>query len=113
MLRAYRYPGVFFIKSLTPNVGISEVIPGRGKGLANKEFECDIRDIELGVAHDVNTFMALLRLIKMFNYIITFLGCASIKVSHIHNKGLMAFIVVYSLQTLPHFIGSFTLTDMH
>ncbi len=113
MLRAYRYPGVFFIKSLTPNVSVSEVIPDRGKGLANKELEHDIRDIEPGIAHDVNTFTALLHLVKMFNYIITFFGCTSIKFSHVYNKGLVAFIVIYSLQTLPHFVGSFTLTDMH
>ena len=97
MLRAYRYPRVFFVKSLTPNVSVSEVIPDRGKGLANKELECDIRDIELRIAHDVNIFMALLHLVKMFDYIITFLSHASIKVSHIYNKGLMTFIVIYSL----------------
>jgi len=101
------------VESLAPDVSVGEVIPGRGKGLANKELERDIRDIEPGVTYNVNMFVALLHLGKMFNYIIAFFSRASVKVSHIHNKGLMAFIVMYCLQTLPYFIGSFTLTDMH
>jgi hypothetical protein len=52
------------IESLASNVGVSEVIPDRGKGLANKELECDIRDIELGVTHNINAFMSSFILLR-------------------------------------------------
>jgi len=81
--------------------------------LTDKYLECDVRDVKLGVAHHIDMFTAGFHLIKMFDDVVTLFGCETIEVAHEDNKGLVSFIVMYILQTLPHLMGSSTLADVY
>jgi hypothetical protein len=81
--------------------------------LTDKDLEHDVWDVEAGVAHHVNVFMALLYLIEVVDYIITFFTHKTIKVLQVDNKGLIAFIVVHTLKALPHLMGSSALADVY
>ena len=67
----------------------------------------------MGVTYHIDAFMASFHLIKMINDVVTFFSCETIEVAHVDNKGLVAFIVMYALQTLPHLMGSSTLADVY
>ena len=81
--------------------------------MTDKDLKRDVWDVEAGVTHHVNVFAALFYLIKVVDYIITFFGCKMIKVLQVDNKGLMAFIVVHTLEALLHLMGSSALANMY
>ena len=101
------------IESLTPNVSVCEIIPSRRKGLTDEYLERDIWDVKLGVTHHIDAFMAGFHLIKVIDNVVTFFGHKTIEIVHEDNEGLVAFIVMHTLQALPHFVGSSALADMN
>ena len=67
----------------------------------------------MGVAHHVNALAALLHLVEVNDYIITFFSYKTIKVLQVDNKGLVAFIVVYTLKALLHLMDSSVLANVY
>jgi hypothetical protein len=56
---------------------------------------------------------ALLHLVEVNDYIITFFSCKIIKVLQVDDKGLVAFIVMYTLEALLHLVGSSALANVY
>ena len=81
--------------------------------MTDKDLERDVWDVEAGVAHHVNAFTALFHLIEVVDYIITFFGRKTIKVPQVDDKGLVAFIVMYTLEALLHLVGSSALANVY
>jgi hypothetical protein len=113
ILGAYCGPWVLLVKSLGPNVSIREIIPSRRKGLAYEYLECDVRYKEMGVAHHIDAFTALLHLVEVSNYIVAFLCRETIEVLQVNDESLVTLIVMHALEALPHFVGISALTDMN
>lgn len=80
--------------------------------MANEQLECDVQNVEMAVAHKVDTLKAFFHFIEVNIDIVAFFGSETIEVPHVDDKGLVPFVVVHAFEVVPHVEGCLTLVYM-